>query len=78
MDSWTAKENNKMWLRDLLPNTTYFKQSRIMTFGYDGDKRAKGTVMNLEDWAQTLLTSVNSVRMSEEVCSWPSICPVLS
>jgi hypothetical protein len=78
MDTWTAKENNTMWLRDVLPTTTYFKKSRIMTFGYDSDMRAKGTVMNMEDWAQTLLTSVNSVRMSEKVCSRPTTFLVCS
>ncbi|RTE71617.1 hypothetical protein BHE90_013980 [Fusarium euwallaceae] len=40
VDTWTAK-NGKMWLRDYLPSTGYFSQSRVMTFGYDSDLTSK-------------------------------------
>ncbi|SCN65891.1 uncharacterized protein FFB20_12367 [Fusarium fujikuroi] len=64
MDTWTAV-NGKMWLRDLLPEHENFINSRIMTFGYDSDLTDKITVMGLDDWAETLLRSLNEVRTSD-------------
>ncbi|KAG5818438.1 hypothetical protein H9Q74_007409 [Fusarium xylarioides] len=64
MDTWTAG-NGKMWLRDLLPEHENFKNSRIMTFGYDSDLTDKITVMGLNDWAATLLRSLDEVRTGE-------------
>jgi hypothetical protein len=37
-----------------------------MTFGYDSDLRDKRTVMTLQNWAETLLYSLNEVRTSEK------------
>ncbi|KAF5983785.1 hypothetical protein FCOIX_3001 [Fusarium coicis] len=64
MDTWTAG-NGKMWLRDLLPQHENFKNSRIMTFGYDSDLTDKITVMGLNDWAATLLRSLDEVRTGD-------------
>ncbi|KAF5639667.1 hypothetical protein F52700_4049 [Fusarium sp. NRRL 52700] len=64
MDTWTAS-NGKMWLRDFLPKHENFKNSRIMTFGYDSDLKDTVTVMGLNDWAETLLRSLNEVRTNE-------------
>lgn len=66
IDTWTAS-NNKMWLRDLLPASTYFTKSRIMTFGYDSDLTDRQTVMRLENWAESLLDSVDQARTSDKV-----------
>ncbi|KAK3693429.1 hypothetical protein B0T22DRAFT_505222 [Podospora appendiculata] len=33
--TWTDKKTGKMWLKDFLPESRYFHNSRIMTFGYD-------------------------------------------
>jgi hypothetical protein len=65
IDTWTA-DNNKMWLRDFLPMSAYFKKSRIMTFGYDGDLTDQRTIMRVEDWAENLLHSVSEARTSEK------------
>lgn len=65
MDTWT--DNTTIWLRDLLPDTEYFKESRIMTFSYDSDLINKSSTMGLKDWAQTLLQSVSDSRRSEIV-----------
>ncbi|KAF4338455.1 eukaryotic translation initiation factor 3 [Fusarium beomiforme] len=69
IDTWTA-ENGQLWLRDFLPayehTKTNFKKSRIMTFGYDSDLTDRSTVMELENWAETLLLSLNEVRTSEK------------
>ncbi|KAF4946473.1 hypothetical protein FGADI_11111 [Fusarium gaditjirri] len=64
MDTWTAG-NGKMWLRDLLPEHDKFKNSRIMTFGYDSDLTDRDTVMELNDWAATLLRSLNEARTGD-------------
>ncbi|KAK3335250.1 hypothetical protein B0T19DRAFT_452139 [Cercophora scortea] len=33
--TWTDNKSGKMWLKDFLPESQYFHNSRIMTFGYD-------------------------------------------
>lgn len=66
MDTWTTT-SNKMWLRDFLPVSEYFAKSRVMTFGYDSDLTDHRSVMRIENWAQSLLDSVNQVRLSNEV-----------
>jgi hypothetical protein len=68
IDTWTA-ENGKMWLRDILPTSDGFQKSRIMTFGYDSDLTAIASTMSVEDWAKTLLTSVNNIRTSPNACT---------
>ncbi|KAH7493324.1 hypothetical protein FOMA001_g2044 [Fusarium oxysporum f. sp. matthiolae] len=65
IDTWTA-DSGKMWLRDFLPEHESFKNSRVMTFGYDSDLTDRSTVMELENWAETLLQSLNEVRTSEK------------
>ncbi|KAG9508317.1 hypothetical protein J7337_001881 [Fusarium musae] len=68
MDTWTAG-NGTMWLRDLLPEHENFKNSRIMTFGYDSDLTDRITVMGLNDWAATLLRSLDEVRIGDKAMS---------
>ncbi|KAF5606142.1 uncharacterized protein FSUBG_6256 [Fusarium subglutinans] len=65
IDTWTT-DRGKMWLRDLLPEHPNFENSRIMTFGYDSDLTDRSTVMELENWADTLLRSLNEVRTGDE------------
>ncbi|KAF4450191.1 hypothetical protein F53441_6625 [Fusarium austroafricanum] len=65
IDTWTAK-NGRMWLRDFLPVSPQFQNSRIMTFGYDSDLTDKSTVMELENWAETLLLSLSEVRTADK------------
>ncbi|RSL76994.1 hypothetical protein CEP51_009454 [Fusarium floridanum] len=65
VDTWTAK-NGKMWLRDYLPSTGYFSQSRVMTFGYDSDLTSKQSVMTVDSWADSLLQYLGLVRKSQE------------
>ncbi|KAF5633873.1 uncharacterized protein FTJAE_7025 [Fusarium tjaetaba] len=65
MDTWTA-DNGQMWLRDSLPEHEKFKESRIMTFGYDSDVTDRSTVMELENWAESLLRSLDEVRTEDE------------
>ncbi|RBA12697.1 hypothetical protein FPRO05_04147 [Fusarium proliferatum] len=55
-----------MWLRDFLPEHEKFKNSRIMTFGYDSDLTDKRTVMELGNWAESLLRSLDEVRTGGE------------
>ncbi|UPK97374.1 hypothetical protein LCI18_008309 [Fusarium solani-melongenae] len=64
IDTWTAK-NGKMWLRDYLPSTGYFDQSRIMTFGYDSDLTSKESVMTVDSWADSLLEYLSLIRKSQ-------------
>ncbi|KAM0259890.1 hypothetical protein ACHAPA_010497 [Fusarium lateritium] len=68
MDTWTA-EGGAMWPRDYLSSSEYFEKSRVMTFGYDSDLTDREIVMNLDNWAQTLLHSLDEVRTSEKVIS---------
>ncbi|KAM0083609.1 hypothetical protein ACKRZS_004194 [Fusarium odoratissimum] len=65
IDTWTA-DSGKTWLRDFLPEHENFKNSRVMTFGYDSDLTNRSTVMELENWAETLLQSLNEVRTGEK------------
>ncbi|TVY69839.1 Protein SERAC1 [Fusarium oxysporum f. sp. cubense] len=55
-----------MWLRDFLPEHENFKNSRVMTFGYDSDLTDRSTVMELENWAETLLQSLDEVRTGKK------------
>lgn len=64
IDTWTAK-NGKMWLRDYLPSTGYFDESRIMTFGYDSDLTSKESVMTVDSWADSLLEYLSLIRKSQ-------------
>ncbi|CAJ0552269.1 Ff.00g062480.m01.CDS01 [Fusarium sp. VM40] len=72
MDTWTA-EGGAMWPRDYLSSSEYFEKSRVMTFGYDSDLTNRETVMTLDNWAETLLQSLDEVRISEKERSRPLI-----
>ena len=53
-----------MWLRDLLPETSPFDQSRIMTFGYDSTLVNRKSKNRIKDWADELLHSVGHLRVA--------------
>lgn len=56
-----------MWLRDHLPNHTYFRNSRIMTYGYDSQLlNGKGTQSRFEDFADQLLILIGQERSTPE------------
>jgi hypothetical protein len=69
MDTWTAIGDARpvMWLRDLLPHTQPFGNSRIMTFGYNSKWADKRCLSGLSEWSDDLLDRVCSVRTMEEV-----------
>lgn len=51
-----------MWLRDLLPDSSPFERSRIMTFGYDSTLINRKSNNRIRDWADELLRQVGHVR----------------
>lgn len=66
MDTWTVSSKGLMWLRDYLPSSEYFSNTRIMTFGYDSDLTDPSTVAGLENWAESLIHCLSEVRTSKE------------
>jgi hypothetical protein len=62
--TWTSKSNNVLWLRDLLPQQ--LPGSRIFSFEYDS-RIFSDSVMKLDDYALKLLSSILSMRVTEEV-----------
>lgn len=64
--TWTDGSSNILWLRDLLPKSSYFANCRIFTFGYDAKKwltplePSKGRVFT---FAEDLLTALRSKRI---------------
>jgi hypothetical protein len=66
-DTWAAKTNHKMWLRDLLPTSKPFDKARIMTFGYSSQLSDRANLSGVSEWAHYLLTSISSVRQTPEV-----------
>ena len=66
-DTWVAKTNDKMWLRDLLPTSKPFDKSRIMTFGYSSQLSDRSDLSGMSEWAHHLLTAMSSVRQTPEV-----------
>ena len=70
-DTWMG--SSKMWLRDLLPNSTPLGRSRIMTFGYDSSLINRKSDNRIRDWADELLRQVGYVRTSPEEHARPII-----
>jgi hypothetical protein len=66
-ESWVAKKNGTMWLRDLLPASKPFDKARIMTFGYSSQLSDRADMSGMGEWVHDLLTSVSRVRQSVEV-----------
>ncbi|KAJ3458216.1 hypothetical protein MRS44_012325 [Fusarium solani] len=62
IDTWNASDKGIMWLRDYLPSSEYFSNSRIMTFGYDSDLTDPGTVAGLDNWAESLIHCLSEER----------------
>ncbi|KAH8796956.1 hypothetical protein F5882DRAFT_476629 [Hyaloscypha sp. PMI_1271] len=65
-DTWVAKTNNKMWLRDILPTSKPFDKARIMTFGYSSQLSDRADLSGVSEWAHHLLTSMSSVRQTPD------------
>lgn len=56
-----------MWLRDHLPNHPDFRNSRIMTYGYDTQLfNGKGTRSRFEDYADQLLVLLGNERTTAQ------------
>ncbi|KAE9380791.1 hypothetical protein N431DRAFT_459708 [Stipitochalara longipes BDJ] len=72
-DTWVAKTNNKMWLRDILPTSKPFDKARIMTFGYSSQLIDRANLSGVSEWAHHLLTSISSVRQTQEERQRPII-----
>lgn len=51
-----------LWLRDLLPDSAPFEQSRIMTFGYDSTLINRKSNNRINDWADELLYQLGYLR----------------
>ncbi|KAG4443357.1 hypothetical protein IFR05_001146 [Cadophora sp. M221] len=68
-ETWSS--GNTMWLRDLLPQTQPFQNSRIMTFGYNSEKPSRGISQGLKGWADDLLRHLCSIRKSNEETKRP-------
>ncbi|OBT68576.1 hypothetical protein VE03_01776 [Pseudogymnoascus sp. 23342-1-I1] len=64
--TWTAKANGKMWLRDLLPYSKPFDNARIMTFGYSSQISDRANLSGTSEWAHHLLESMARVRRSQK------------
>ena len=62
-----------MWLRDLLPKSTPFNASRIMTFGYNSALFDRRSNDRMRDWADELLRQIGYVRTSNEEQTRPII-----
>ncbi|KAN0070951.1 Alpha/Beta hydrolase fold [Elaphomyces granulatus] len=67
-NTWTDKASGKLWLKDFLPDSEYFRNSRIMTFGYDarpwlrpgGDPATTGRSFT---FSESLLNAFRSKRI---------------
>lgn len=70
-DIWMG--TTKMWLRDLLPKSTPFKASRIMTYGYNAALCDKKSNDRIRDWADELLRQIGYLRVSDEERTRPVI-----
>ncbi|TVY82002.1 Protein SERAC1 [Lachnellula suecica] len=53
-DTWTAKSNGKMWLRDFLPHKT--PNCRIFLFGYNSNAALSTSTAGVQDQAETLFS----------------------
>lgn len=67
--TWTNK-HNKLWLQDLLPAS--LPGARVYTFGYDS-KIFSQSNSDIGDYARRLLSELDLVRQSEEVCKCRSV-----
>ena len=70
-DTWMGV--SKMWLRDLLPGSSPFAKSRIMTFGYNSTLVNRESNDRIKDWADALLRQVGFVKTSVEEQTRPII-----
>jgi hypothetical protein len=65
--TWTHKKSGQLWLRDFLPESPYFANTRILTFGYS----AKTWITPLKTtsrgrtftFAEELLARLRSLRI---------------
>lgn len=64
-DTWMS--TTTMWLRDLLPTSPPFQNSRVMTFGYNADLTDRTVFVGVRQWAIELLNQISLVRSSDKV-----------
>ncbi len=67
-ETWSV--GNIMWLRDLLPHTIPFDNSRVMTYGYNCERGSKAAILGLKGWADDLLQQLCLVRTTDEVSNY--------
>jgi hypothetical protein len=70
--TFRSKDAGVMWLRDLLPKD--FPHSRIMIYGYNANVFTNTSTAKIADFRQALLTSLERMRRTAEVCDFPK-CP---
>ena len=63
--SWKSREEQQMWLRDFLPNTT--KEARILTYGYDTKLPGSQSSASILELSKKLLESVKTIRNQHNV-----------
>ena len=73
-DTWTHKQTNVLWLRDLLPNM--LPNVRIMTYGYNAKFRNFTGHQDLREIATKLLSELVDLRRTAEVI--PQLIPTCS
>ena len=64
--TWTHKETDVLWLRDLLPEE--LPNARIMTYGYNARFKNFTTHQDLRTIAAKLITELVDIRKPDEVC----------
>jgi hypothetical protein len=66
--SWKSREEQQMWLRDFLPNTT--KEARILTYGYDTKLPGSQSSASILELSKKFLESVKTIRNQQSVSHW--------
>jgi hypothetical protein len=66
-DTWTHKQSQVMWLRDLLPQS--LPNVRIMTYGYNAKFKNFTAHQDLSEISAKLLTELSDLRKTAEVVS---------
>jgi hypothetical protein len=62
--SWKSRTQNKMWLRDFLPEGLEARQDnvRILTFGYDSALKDSTSTSSIQEFSRQLLDAVHGAR----------------
>lgn len=60
-ESWTNRDTNQMWLKDLLPHD--FQNIRILSYGYDSSLDRQGNGGNkLVDYRRAFIEDIQNAR----------------